>query len=95
MVGLVFLYKHFLKRNFVWIDITVFAIVVALAQVIFVDLFLRLDAGVWTVVGSVVFLAGLLTAFLRFTLRPPPEPDVFIDPITGRYGIDGHPDATP
>jgi len=91
MVGLVFLYKHFVKRNRVWIDITVFGVVIAIAQAVFVDLLVRLDAGVGTVIAAVCFVAGLLTAFLRFTLRPPPETDVFIDPITGRYGLDGHP----
>lgn len=33
---------------------------------------------------GLVFLGGLIAAFLRLTLRPPAEPDVFLDPITHR-----------
>jgi hypothetical protein len=37
-------------------------------------------------------LAGLVAAFVRFTFRPPQEPDVFIDPLNKKYGIKAHPD---
>ena len=92
MIGIVFLYKAITKRNYVWLDILVFAVVIVLAQAIFVLLLAELDAGVGTIVIAGCFLAGLLTAFLRFTLRPPREPDVFIDPLSGRYGLSAHPD---
>jgi len=93
MVGLVYLYKHFLGRNILWLDIALFVVAIAIAQATFVDLVQRLDAGPLTIVGALVFLTGLLVAFTRFTLVPPPEPDVFLDPITRKYGIRAHPDA--
>lgn len=90
MIGLVFAYKYFVGRNILWLDIVLFAVVIALSQAIFVDLVLRLDAGVWTIAVTAAFLAGLVVAFARFTLIPPREPDVFIDPITSEYGLKGH-----
>ncbi len=90
MVGIVFLYKALTGRNVLWVDIGVFALVVALAQVIFIKLLGQLAADAVTVLIAVFFLTGLVGAFLRFTLNPPQEPDVFRDPITGRYGLAGH-----
>lgn len=92
MVGLVFLCKAITNRNHVWLDILIFVIVIVIAQAIFVLLLAELAAGIATNVIAGLFLAGLLGAFLRFTLRPPREPDVFIDPLTGRYGLSAHPD---
>lgn len=65
--------------------------VVALAQVIFVNLLDQLQPEPITVVLGVGYLVGLLVSFLRFTRRPPREPDIFIDPITGRYGLEEPP----
>lgn len=91
MVGLVFLYKMITKRNVLWLDIGVF-FVIAVAQTLFVLVLEQLAATSVTIVFAVLFLAGLIAAFLRFTVRPPEEPDVFIDPITQKYGIHAHPD---
>lgn len=91
MIGLVYLYKHVVGRNVLWVDIGVFALVVALAQVIFVNLLEQLEPEPITVVLAVGYLVGLLVSFLRFTRRPPREPDIFIDPITGRYGLEEPP----
>jgi hypothetical protein len=41
---------------------------------------------------ATLFLFGLIVAFLLFTLRPPKEPDVFLDPIKKDYGLRAHPD---
>lgn len=95
MIGIVFVYKVFTKRNLLWLDIVVFALVVALAQVIFVLTLEQLAATAATVVIAALFLAGLIASVLVFTLNPPAEPDVFIDPLTSRYGLHGHlPDPT-
>lgn len=94
MVGLIFLYKSFTHRNVLWLDLTVFTSVIVLAQAIFVQLLQHLDAGAVMTTLASVYLVGLLVAFLGFTLHPPREPDVFVDPITGTYGIGGHPDLT-
>lgn len=92
MIGLVFLYKSVTKRNVLWLDIAAFFVIIAIAQAIFVLLFEQLSASVVTISISAVFLAGLLFAFFRFTLRPPSEPDVFIDPLNKKYGLQAHPD---
>jgi len=95
MVGLVLVYKMITKRNILWLDIGLFFGVIAIAQTIFVLMLSQLDASAGTIGVSLVFLAGLVAAFLRFTLRPPEEPDVFIDPVNKKYGLGAHPDIDP
>ncbi len=90
MIGIVWLYKYFTKRNILWVDIAVFGVVIVLAQFIFVQLLQQLQADGVTIALSVPYLLGILGAFWRFTLRPPADPDVFVDPITHEYGIEGH-----
>ena len=91
MIGVVFAYKAVTRRNILWLDIAVFGLSIASAQAIFVGLFRGLDAGFVVVLISAVYLAGIVAAYLRFTLRPPEEPDVFLDPVTNRYGLRAHP----
>ncbi len=95
MIALVFLYKTLTGRNILWLDIAVFFVIIALAQTLFVLVLEQLAPTPVTVVISVLYLVGLLTAFLRFTVRPPQEPDIFIDPITRQYGLSAHPDLDP
>lgn len=95
MVGLVFLYKALTKRNVLWLDISIFFVCVAIAQSIFVLILGQLSPTSGTVVISSLFLLGLVVAFLLFTIRPPKEPDVFVDPINKRYGLRAHPDLEP
>lgn len=90
MIGLVFLYKSFTRKNILWIDISVFALIIIVAQVLFVQTLRELTPSALTVGLSVVFLVGLLASFLLFTIRPPAEPDVFIDPLTSKHGLPGH-----
>jgi hypothetical protein len=91
LIGIVFLYKSVTGRNVLWIDIAVFFVTIAVAQTLFVLMLEQLVPNRATIALAVLFLAGLLVAYFRFTLRPPREPDVFIDPLTKKYGIDGHP----
>lgn len=91
MIGVVFAYKAVIGKNVLWLDIAVFALSIAAAQAIFVGLLRGLDASLVVVVLSGVYLAGIVAAYLLFTLRPPGEPDVFVDPLTNRYGLEGHP----
>ena len=95
MVGLVFVYKWFTKRNILWLDISIFFICIAIAQSIFVLVLEQLAATTGTVVMSGLFLFGLVVAFLLFTCRPPKEPDLFLDPIKYDYGLRAHPDLEP
>jgi hypothetical protein len=67
-------------------------VVIAVAQILFVMFFEQLQATWVTVVVAAIFLLGLFSAFLRYTLRPPQEPDIFIDPTNSKYGINAHPD---
>lgn len=92
MVGIVYLYKLVTRRNVLWIDIASFFVIIAIAQALFVLVLQELAASAATVALAGVFLVGLVLAFLRFTLRPPLEPDVFIDPINKKYGLNAHPD---
>ena len=92
MVGLIFLYKSISKRNILWLDISLFFVVIAVAQSLFVLLLEQLNPTTGTIVLATLFLLGLIAAFLRFTFRPPQEPDVFIDPINKKYGLRAHPD---
>ena len=92
MVGLVFVYKAVTKKNILWLDISIFFVCIAIAQSSFVLVFDQLNPSVGTVVMATLFLIGLIVAFLLFTLRPPKEPDVFLDPIKKDYGLRAHPD---
>ena len=92
MVGLVFVYKWFTKRNILWLDISIFFVCIAIAQSIFVLFLEQLAPTTGTVIISGLFLLGLVVAFLLFTFRPPKEPDVFLDPIKKDYGLRAHPD---
>jgi hypothetical protein len=92
MIGLVYLYKAVSKRNILWIDISVFFLVIAISQVVFALLLQELDSSFATILISTAFLVGLVVAFLRFSARPPREPDVFIDPTNKKYGLRAHPD---
>jgi hypothetical protein len=91
MIGMVFLYKMFTKKNVLWIDITVFFVVIAVAQILFVMFFEQLQATWVTVVVAAIFLLGLFSAFVSYTLRPPQEPDIFINPTNSKYGMNAHP----
>jgi hypothetical protein len=92
MVGLVFVYKAVTKKNILWLDISIFFVCIAIAQSSFVLIFDQLNPTGGTVVMASLFLFGLIVAFLLFTLRPPKEPDVFLDPIKKDYGLRAHPD---
>mgnify|MGYP007049611471 FL=1 len=92
MVGLVFAYKTLTKRNILWIDITVFFMTIAIAQTLFVLVLDQLRPTLATIIVAVFFLLGLMVAFGLFTLRPPREPDPFIDPLNQKYGLSAHPD---
>jgi len=87
MIGMVFLYKSVTKRNVLALDIIVFVIVIVLAQTIFVRLLTQLEPDSLLIWLSALYLAGLLVSFLRFTLKPPREPDLFMDPITKQHGV--------
>ncbi len=91
MITLVFGYKRLLRRNVLWIDIAAFFVTVAVSLVTFALIAAELAASGWTIALGAVFLIVLCGAFVRYTLNPPAEPDVFIDPTNSRYGLSAHP----
>lgn len=93
MIAIVFGYKSLLRRNILWIDILSFFVTVAVSVMVFALVVTELHASGWTIALSVLFLIALAVAFTRFTLSAPAEPDLFIDPLNARYGLDAHPDA--
>jgi hypothetical protein len=90
MIAFVFAYKRVTRKNVLLLDILAFLVSVALAQVISSLILTQLDANVWTVALSALFLLILVTSFALFTLHPPEEPDFFKDPITLDYGVKAH-----
>lgn len=92
MVGMVFLYKAVSKRNILWVDITSFFLTIFISQIVFVSLLNELSPSGVTIGIAGLFLLGLISAFLLFTIYPPKEPDVFVDPTNQRYGLKAHPD---
>ncbi len=92
MITIVFAYKQVLKKNVLWIDILAFFLTVAVSLVAFALVGTELTASMWTIALSVVFLVAIVVAFIRYTLDPPAEPDVFIDPTNARYGLSAHPE---
>ena len=93
MITIVFGYKRVLKKNVLWIDIVAFLITVTVSLAAFALVAVELAASVWTIVLSVLFLAALCGAFIRYTIEPPREPDFFVDPTNARYGLSAHPES--
>lgn len=92
MVAVVFTYKGVTRRNVLWIDILSFFVTVGVALTIFTLLATELAASQWTVWLSLLFLVILGFAFARYTVKPPVESDLFIDPLNDQYGLSAHPD---
>lgn len=92
MITIVFVYKAVARRNVLWIDIAAFFVTIGLALMIFALVAVELDASGWTIAISVILLVPLGVAFARYTHTPPDEPDLFIDPLNRRYGLEAHPD---
>ena len=92
MTAIVFGYKALTRRNILWLDILSFFVTIGLALMIFALVATELDASGWTIAISTLLLVPLGLAFARFTQTPPNEPDLFIDPLNERYGLEAHPD---
>ncbi len=90
MIAIVFTYKQFTKKNVLFLDIFSFLLSVALAQIISSLILIQLNANLWTVAVSALFLLIIVTSFVLFTLYPPKETDYFKDPISDKYGLKGH-----
>lgn len=79
--------------SLLWLSaVSIVPLGIALSLMIFALIATELAASGWTIALSVTLLAPLGVAFARFTHTPPAEPDLFIDPLNERYGLDAHPD---
>lgn len=90
MIAIVFVYKAVVRKNVLWIDIAAFFVTIGLALMIFALVAAELDASGWTIAISVILFVPLGVAFARYTHAPPDEPDLFIDPLNMRYGLEAH-----
>ena len=90
MVSFVFLYKYLTKKNVLALDIFAFLLTIALAQAISSLTLTELAPSPWSIALSSGFLVVIVLAFAVFTKFPPKELDLFIDPITSKYGLKGH-----
>lgn len=90
MIAIVFMYKHFARKNILWIDISSFFVSIVIAQLVSMLMINQLLANYLTIIIGIMFLIFILLAFIMFTKFPPKEPDFFRDPITSKYGIKGH-----
>lgn len=88
MISTVYGYKAVTGRNVLWVDIAVFVAALAVAQATFQSLLTELSPSTLTIVLSSAFAIAIITALLKFSLSPPQEPDLFVDPLTGAYGTD-------
>ena len=93
MIAIVFGYKRITRRNVLWMDIAAFFVTVGVSLVVFALIAGELDASGWTIALSVLFLIVLGAAFTAYTIAPPAEPNLFVDPLNDRYGLDAHPDG--
>lgn len=90
IVSFVYIYKYFLKHNFLVLDILIFFLGILGAQIIGTILLNEILPSNTTILFSFLFLFIILIAFVVFTFRPPKDPDLFKDPITKKYGLKGH-----
>ena len=84
-------YTAFTKKTILLVDIISFCVVVICAQLVF---FHFLNFGTlppFCTITSVIILIAEIIIYSLFTFFPP-NTFFFKDPITGKYGIEGHPD---
>lgn len=90
MIAIVYGYKFITKKNILALDIGAFLVVIAIAQLTGTLFLQELSASWLTILLSIFFLIVILVSFLIFTKHPPQEPDLFLDPLTSKYGLKGH-----
>lgn len=89
MIALVYAYKRFTKRNVLWVDILAFVVTVTLALIVFARLSGEVVPSGVTNGFALAYLAVITFAFATYTIRPPFDTDLFVDPLSGEYGLGG------
>jgi hypothetical protein len=87
MISVVFIYKNFTGENLLALDIVAFFLTITIAQYVSTQILKNLEPSTLLIILSLIFVALIISAFALFSHFPPAEPDIFIDPTTGRYGI--------
>jgi hypothetical protein len=87
MISVVFIYKNFTGENLLALDIVAFFLTITIAQYVFAQILKNFRPSTPAIILSLIFVVLIITAFALFSHFPPAEPDIFIDPTTGRYGI--------
>ncbi len=82
-------YTIFTKKSILPIDVICFYITVICSQLVF-NHFINLAISNIYIFISIILLIIELSAYLYLTTNPPKN-FIFKDPITNKYGIDGHP----
>ncbi len=90
MIALVYTYKRVTRRNLLWLDILVFLVTMMLSLSVFVLLSQELVPSLLTNILAGIYLLALIVAFASYTLRPPADPDLFVDPLNEKYGLEAH-----
>ena len=87
---LFYTYTAFTKRAILVVDIICFIIVTIVSQLVFFHFLTLSVAPVFCVVMSAILLATELFMYFAFSFFPP-KTIFFKDPITKKYGLEGHP----
>ena len=83
-------YTFFTKKVYLVIDIICFLITVICSQLVFRYIINLNDySSIFTYISSVLIIIELLLYF--YLTYNPPKNFIFKDPITKKYGLDGHP----
>ncbi len=90
MITIVYNYKHYTKKNILTLDIVTFFIVIVITQLVFNMILKQFSADVSSIFLSSLFLIFIVVAFVNYTKNPPSDPNIFKDPLTNKYGIEGH-----
>jgi hypothetical protein len=79
-------YTYFTGSDILFIDISTFFIAIAVAQIVsYKIMFLKKDYSFLNILGIIIIIINLYF-YASFTYFPP-KSKLFLDPVTGKYGI--------
>ena len=86
---LYYLSKYFIKKELIVVSISIFVIAVILGQILFRLLLFNVDGSLYLKHIGIIGLIIILLVYITNTYTPLKN-FLFKDPITNKYGIDGH-----
>lgn len=86
---LFYTYTYFTKKSILWIDVICFYVTITLSQLVF-NHFINIDTlpPIYTYLSIILLLIELIS-YLTLTYHPIKN-FIFKDPISNKYGIEGH-----